>query len=175
VWTYAHGKMLDGKPAGDIKKIVCALELNDEAVRLLRFVSDIGTEFGASVRLIHSVPDDASRPYRYFDSDLHRFLLKLAEEEISKLQTEAGTYFNVDFVELPVGQATAIAAAQQQADLVVIGRGTTQGVLGTLRTHAYDIIREAHCPVLSYCAEEAETDGEVTSTRAIGKQLLTRS
>lgn len=174
VWTYAPGKMLDGKLTGDIKKVVCALELNDEVVRLLRFVSDIGTALGASVRLIHSVPDDASRPYRYFDSDLHRFLVKLAEEEISKLQSQARTYFNVDFVEIPIGQATAIAAAQQQAGLVVIGRGTAQGVFGTLRTHAYDIIREAHCPVLSYCAAGAETDAKLASPDAIGEQLLTK-
>ena len=167
-------KMLDGNLTGDIKKIVCALELNDEVVRLLRFVSEIGTALGASVRLIHSVPDDASRPYRYFDSDLHRFLVKLAEEEISKLQSQAGTYFNVDFVEIPIGQATAIAAAQQQADLVVIGRETAQGVFGTLRTHAYDIIREAHCPVLSYCAAGAEADAKLASSDAIGEQFLTK-
>jgi len=33
--------------------------------------------------------------------------------------------------------------------LIVIGRGVLQGTLGRLRTHAYGIIRNAPCPVIS--------------------------
>lgn len=154
VWTHsstASKKNVDGKLFTGVKKIVCALELGDEAVPLLRFVSDLSQQLNASVRLVHSVPDDTSRPYRYFDTDLHRFLVKLADEEISDAQNKAGTYFNVDLVESPIAAATALAALHQDADLVVTGRGRTQDVFGTIRTHVYDIIREAHCSVLSYC------------------------
>jgi nucleotide-binding universal stress UspA family protein len=35
------------------------------------------------------------------------------------------------------------------AGLIVIGRGVHTGVLGRLRAHAYEIIRNAPCPVLS--------------------------
>ena len=41
------------------------------------------------------------------------------------------------------------AKACHNADLVVIGRGIMQHVLGSLRTHVYSIIREAPCPVIS--------------------------
>jgi len=35
------------------------------------------------------------------------------------------------------------------ADLIVIGRGVLNRFAGHLRTEAYGIMREAHCPVIS--------------------------
>jgi nucleotide-binding universal stress UspA family protein len=40
-------------------------------------------------------------------------------------------------------------ARRHATDLVVIGRGLLQETLGRLRTHAYGIIRQAPCPVIS--------------------------
>ena len=82
------------------------------------------------------------------------FLVGLTGEEISKVQEEAGTKLNLEFADHPVGQS----AAQQQADLLVIGRGKTRGVFGALRTHTFGIIRETRCPVLSYCMPEQNTN-----------------
>jgi hypothetical protein len=47
-------------------------------------------------------------------------------------------------------------ALDQHADLVVIGRGKLQGAFGSLRTHAYEIIRQAPCPVLSFMMADAK-------------------
>jgi hypothetical protein len=41
------------------------------------------------------------------------------------------------------------AAIGHSADIVVIGRGLIQTTLGRLRSGAYEIIREAPCPVIS--------------------------
>jgi hypothetical protein len=41
------------------------------------------------------------------------------------------------------------AVLRERAQLVVIGRGHTQGGLGRIRTHSYSIIRSSPCPVLS--------------------------
>jgi nucleotide-binding universal stress UspA family protein len=46
------------------------------------------------------------------------------------------------------GYVKAIAD-ETYADLVVIGRSPDTGVLGRLRTHAYALIRESPCPVIS--------------------------
>jgi nucleotide-binding universal stress UspA family protein len=53
-----------------------------------------------------------------------------------------------------VGTGTVPDVVREQAiehgsDLVVIGRGVLQGTMGRLRTHAYGIIRNAPCPVIS--------------------------
>jgi nucleotide-binding universal stress UspA family protein len=40
-------------------------------------------------------------------------------------------------------------ADKSYVDVLVIGRSPDLGLLGRLRTHAYAIIREAPCPVIS--------------------------
>ena len=40
-------------------------------------------------------------------------------------------------------------ALEKRMDLVVIGRGAMHEAFGTFRTHIYDVIREAPCPVIS--------------------------
>jgi hypothetical protein len=51
-------------------------------------------------------------------------------------------------------------ALEQDADLVVIGAGRTREVFGRLRTHSYQIIRDAPCPVLSYLPSHEATKSE---------------
>jgi nucleotide-binding universal stress UspA family protein len=58
-----------------------------------------------------------------------------------------GTVFIEDSNGIP--QAVSCAASQLEADLVVIGRAASHGVLGRLRTNAYSIIRQSPCPVVS--------------------------
>ena len=48
-----------------------------------------------------------------------------------------------------VAGAVREEAIRHAADLVVIGRGSIHERLGRLRTHAYGIIRQAPCPVIS--------------------------
>jgi nucleotide-binding universal stress UspA family protein len=82
---------------------------------------------------------------------LHRDLTESAKAEIAKMQREAGTDFPLTVSRTGVTSALAEAAADCGADLVVIGRGKAQKRLGRFRTHTNDIIRQAPCPVLSYC------------------------
>lgn len=169
VWTHCG---LSSRPfSATVSNIICELELTNEAVPLLRFAQSVGKEFGASVRLVHSVPETDSRPYKYFDRDLHTFLVQSAGEEISRLQSEAGTEFPVTLTEKPIGQYTAsLGTEAEDADLIVVGRGKTQELFGTVRTHTYDIVRQAPCPVLSYCERSeallAENDRVVETASA---------
>lgn len=152
IWTYSQDESKSAQPAG-VSKIVCALEIARESVSLLRFAREMAKEFGASVHIVHSIPETESRPYRYFDRDLHSYLSECAAKEIAKAQQEAQTDFPITITDGFIGQDAATAATEQQADLIVIGRGRAQDLFGSLRTHAYDIIGRAPCPVLSYCLE----------------------
>jgi nucleotide-binding universal stress UspA family protein len=71
--------------------------------------------------------------------------------------SSAGGFF---FVELEIkaplhvlegstGEVIRQAAAMEDADLVVVGRGHLNEQMGQLRTHAYEIIWNSPCPVLS--------------------------
>jgi nucleotide-binding universal stress UspA family protein len=169
VWTYVSTQPSARPLTGGVSNILCALELTDEAALLLRFAKQLAEEFGASVRLLHTIPETEARPYQYFDADLHQFLRKSAAEEIAKLQHDAGTNFPVSITDDSVGEDTVAAAIDQGVDLILIGRGKAQATFGTLRTHAYDIIRQAPCPVLSYCANEQERS---SSASELSRQLL---
>jgi nucleotide-binding universal stress UspA family protein len=49
----------------------------------------------------------------------------------------------------PPARAISMLARSTRADLVVVGRGVSQDLLGRLRATAYDIIRQCPCPVVS--------------------------
>jgi nucleotide-binding universal stress UspA family protein len=48
----------------------------------------------------------------------------------------------------PVGYVREMAD-EAYADVVVIGRSPDESMFGRLRTHAYAVIRESPCPVIS--------------------------
>lgn len=137
-----------------MSRILCAVEPIEEAIPLLRFTMQFAEELGAAVRLVHCVPELETRPNRYFDFDLHRYLTESARVEIAKLQREAGTEFPLTVSGVGISNALEEAITEYGADLVMIGRGVAQKTLGQFQTHAYEIIRYAPCPVLSYSVSQ---------------------
>lgn len=154
VWTDSLLRPRPNNPA--ISRILCAIELTEEAVPLLGFTRELALEFGAAVKLVHSVPELETRPNRYFDFDLHRYLMESARVEIAKLQRQAGTDFPLTVSGAGISNALAEAASEHGADLIVIGRGKAQKTLGRFQTHACEIIRYAPCPVLSYSLRQQD-------------------
>lgn len=170
VWT--HPVATEGKRTRGVGNILCALELSDEAVPLLRFTREAAATFGATAHVVHCVPESPSRMARYLDSDVHRQLKFMAEQEIASLQQKAGTNFPLHITEHYIADDITGMAAEWHADLIIIGRGRTQNMFGTLRTHAAEIIRQAPCPVLSFSMEQAKRvssrKGEEVAAHAVG-------
>jgi nucleotide-binding universal stress UspA family protein len=133
-----------------VTSIVCPIELTGETVPLLRYLKGVADALGATVQLLHVVPEQDVLMYKYFDFDFHQRLREIAEAEIAMKQKEAGTSFPLTITDGHVAQDTADVATELDADLIVMGRGRTRGILGPMRTHAAEIIRDAPCPVLSY-------------------------
>lgn len=163
-----------------ISSMLCGIELVDEAVSLLRFTSELAQSLGANVRLVHSVPELQTRPNKYFDFDLHRYLTESARVDIAKVQREAGTEFPLTVSGLGISHALAEAASEREPDLVVIGRGKAQKSWGRFQTHAYEIIRYAPCPVLSYSLNQQGHISSSCNAEHLGQcaedaQLLTGS
>ena len=152
VWTQSA----KAEPAGDLQRIgniVCPIELTDAAEPLLQFANNMAATFGANVHLLHVIPEQDVREYRYFDLDFHRRLNEMATQEIARYQKTVGTNFPLNITSGHIGQDAAELAQRENADLILIGRGKSRGVLGSLRSHSADIIRTAPCPVLSYSAD----------------------
>jgi nucleotide-binding universal stress UspA family protein len=104
----------------------------------------------AKLRLVHAVPGTDARPDKYFEVEFQRDLIRFAKQSIADLQSELQTNLEVYVDAGPAARVVRSAAAEHNADLVVIGRGVVQKTLGRLRTNAFSIIRESPCPVLSF-------------------------
>lgn len=165
IWTHSRTQLEEG-PSMRITRILCALELTPEAVPLLRFVKDFAQGCGASVRLIHAMTTAEGSSQKYLNKELYDGLRGYIAKEIEQLQHTAGTDFPLTITDGFIAKDVAACAVDRDAELVITGRGKAQERFGTFRTHTYDIIRHAPCPVLSYSAPGAEENScEVRKNR----------
>lgn len=130
--------------------IVCAVDLGPQSGPALEWAFQFASEFGATLTVVHITPLLQGHPGEYFDPDWRGCVTRQATETIEKLQDSLGANGEV-FVDegADVSKTVCFAAQRFQADLVVIGRSTRDGLLGRLRTNAYGIIRQSPCPVVS--------------------------
>ena len=146
VWTDAHAQApADHWP---VRTVACAIDLSAESAQVLRFAADFANRCAAQMFVVHGVPVAEMRLGAYSKIKPPVYMADFARAEIEKLQREAGTAFEIHVDGGPIASVVRDGALQRNADLVVIGRGLISGS-GHLAAHAYSIIREAPCPVLS--------------------------
>ncbi len=129
--------------------VVVAMDTVPEGLRLIRFAADLEAASGAEIRLVHSVPVAETGAERYFDLEFAAFLEDQARKTIGGMQKEAGTHFDLCVKAGNIPNTVREEALCHNADLVVIGRGAIPHFAGRLRSHAYSIVRDMPCPVLS--------------------------
>ncbi|HTT62890.1 MAG TPA: universal stress protein [Bryobacteraceae bacterium] len=149
VWTTAHGEAQPTSPAA-LRRILCAVDLGPSGVRTLTWSAGMAAEFGAPLLLVYAMAglDPRTEGY-YFSPEWREFLVEHAEKEIAALQAKAGTRAEVVLTMGPGPEMICEEARKAEADLLVIGRGADAGILGRLTSHAYSIIRQSPCPVVS--------------------------
>jgi len=150
VWTDANARFHGGFQ-NNIGHILCAVDIDAETDSLLRFASEVSRAFLAKLQLVHCIPESEIRSNKYFDFDLQRYRLEGARIELTKLQREAGIGCEITVTTGSTAKAVRKLALENQTGLIILGRGESQHRFGRLRTHAYQIIHDAPCPVLSYC------------------------
>jgi nucleotide-binding universal stress UspA family protein len=146
VWTGVHSDEIAAHPPGEWKRVLCAVDDHPRDLPVIEWAAEFASEQKLDLRLVHAVrgPEDCED-----NPSFQEFLLNTAQERIGKLQAQAGTKFEVCFQLGNPGHVVHQAAFGYSADLVVIGRGVIQKPFGRLRSSAYQIVREAPCPVLS--------------------------
>jgi nucleotide-binding universal stress UspA family protein len=149
VWTAAHLDTEFSRASLAIHRILCALDLEHESADVLDCAASLARKYSAHVRIVHCVPVPESGPSEDFLSEFDRFLAATANQKLAKLQSDAGTSYDVVLEGGHISKVVRDAATHQGSDLVVIGRGHTHSALSRLRSNAYAIVREAPCPVLS--------------------------
>ena len=143
VWTSPHPRELE--PFRPYRHIVIAMDYRRVSSTLLMRASEIAAKFGSTLSVFTAIPDSnllgpgaASKLKHEIESAL---AVHLAEEKLKA---------SVHVLEGNPGEvighvATEIAAA----DLIVTGRGHLDQPSGHLRTHNYEIIWNAPCPVIT--------------------------
>ena len=148
VWTSAHAPEPDHRAHPKPRRIVTALDLKPESLHTLEAALEIAAESEATLEILHVAPEGEITPYK-------------PEGRIQELLQQAASEVPLRVSQTPLADVEVVTdgndvpklirelALRQRADLVVIGRGVMQGALGGFRTEAFNIIREAPCPVLS--------------------------
>jgi len=138
VWTGAH--MREPPRWKAVSNVVCAIDNGSASEHVLSWARDFADEFGALVTVVHAIPAPATEDERTMRTDL-------AREQIQGLMKKLGVPGVIDIEGGGPSKAVTTAAAQANADVLVIGRSPNGP--GRLRANAYTLIRESTCPVVS--------------------------
>jgi len=150
VLTTQHAETISPRQL-EHREWVCAIGLDSDSQRVLRYASQAAQSVHANLTLVHVIP--ASGPDLPVELDLEERLQsakkKAAILRIEALQSAAGSQAPVTITIGPIRDMLTAAARRLRADVLVIGRSPQSGVLGRLRDLSYAIARDAPCPVLS--------------------------
>ena len=149
VLTGVHREDIPLKVSADFRKIVCAVDADESFVPVIRWAMDFAALLGSDLSVIHALPAADETSDNRGEMELRRYLLQGAEEKFDVLCKQAGLNMKISYAGGPVHTVVREAALRENAELAIIGRGHTRRELGRLRTHAYSIIRNSPCPVLS--------------------------
>jgi nucleotide-binding universal stress UspA family protein len=128
VWTAAHTEDPALPAHAKCRTIVLAVNATPDEAQTIRRAADVCEAFSERLLLLHGLKDSAGA--------------EAARVRIEDLQRTAETSLEVAIEPGEPVEVAAKFARQQNADLLILGRGS-------LRTKSQEIIRNARCPVLS--------------------------
>lgn len=125
-----------------VSNVLCAIDNGPASEHVLTWARDFADEFAALVTVIHAIPAHGPEDRRTLRTDQ-------AREQIQCFMKKLGVPGVIDIEGGEPSKAVTAAAAQANADVLVIGRSPESNGLGRLRANACAIIRESICPVVS--------------------------
>jgi nucleotide-binding universal stress UspA family protein len=149
VWTGVHVEQLPVFGNIAFRSVVCALDLSNKSCETLKWAAQFAKEYGARLTIAHAIPSPISAGAEYMYTDWREEMADSARMDFANLQKGLGTDAEVNIVSGETAYAVRQVAEKAHADLLVIGRSGADGFVGRLRTHAFPIIRQSPCPVVS--------------------------
>lgn len=130
---------------GGFRSIICAVDLSSEAESIFKAAAFFARTYGARVCLLHIDPSSNEKGEPPTALELTRSF------EQADAVDHAGAENNLSLCVLgsTVPEGIRQKALEEKADLVVVGRGHSQGTFSQTWSRLYAIIRESPCPVLS--------------------------
>jgi nucleotide-binding universal stress UspA family protein len=127
------------------------VDLSEQNRKALCWAAQFAAAYKAKLSVIHVIQavDFHGAHADFFTPDLRKMLVENATEDVQELMDKLSATGNV-VVEMGLPERAIPAFAKdEKVDLLVIGRSADHSLLGRLRTHAYALIRESPCPVVS--------------------------
>lgn len=150
VFTGTH---LEDAPPFDpqsIQRVGCAVDLGERSEEVLKWAAEFAASYDAKLTVIHASPSmqaaSASAP---MVAGSNQELADLARTGLEKLVGKLGADVPVVVESEPIEALIRRVHEEQAIDVLIIGRHNDDGLLGKLQPHAYSIIRESPCPVIS--------------------------
>ena len=149
VWTSVHASEATIVEDLTVRAVLCAVDLEDGTIPLLTWASQFAAAREASLRAIHVIPAVEEHSQNRGSREVRRYLYEQARKRWNLITQETGVDTDLCLAGGSIADGVRSAALSHGASLVIIGRGHIQKALGSLRSGAYQIIREAPCPVIS--------------------------
>ena len=150
VLTTRHAERISPRQL-EHREWVCAIGLDADSERVLRYASQLTEAVHANLTLVHVIsPSGSDLPVQLdLQERLQSAEREAAVRRIKELQSTAGSRAAVSVAVGPIKDILIGAARRLQADVLVIGRSPRPGSVGRLRDLSYAVVRDAPCPVLS--------------------------
>jgi nucleotide-binding universal stress UspA family protein len=150
VWTSVHAESTPSLEEIHCRKVLCSVDLGECSRSTLEWAAWLAGEYQATLGIVHATAatDVLDAGWQLRD-ELARYILEQAQIHINALQMEAGTSAEV-FID--AGKPSAVVprvADQFNADLLVLGRHRSDGLVGDLFQNAHAIQGGSPCPVIS--------------------------
>jgi nucleotide-binding universal stress UspA family protein len=151
VWTGTHVEENATGVSSGVRTVVCAVDVTPESAVPLRWAANFASESQARLIVVEAIPPLDFNPWTYYmDVDRQQRIATEAKREVAKMLK--GCCSEEAEIRVESGNIPRVVRSTTEdlrADLLVIGRASTPGILGRLRTNSYAIIRESPCPVVS--------------------------
>lgn len=147
VWTAAHAA--EQRSPQVPRRILCAVDGGVSSVEVLKWGAAFSGAVGAQLTALHVVSSISDWPALSSEQNLQDRLRHEAQTRLDHIRRAAGVNAPLHVAVGDITEMVTEHAREEDADLVVIGRGTVCESFGRFRTHAFAIVQRSPCPVVS--------------------------
>jgi nucleotide-binding universal stress UspA family protein len=131
-----------------LRRVLCAVSLDWETNEILKQAAGFASRLDAELIALHVVTPVEEGLLPLIDPGSPPLSTGSVETAMHQALDSAGVSAQVHVSVGEVSRQVACAAKEQNADLIVMGRGGAPELPGRLGSHGYAIVRRAPCPVL---------------------------
>jgi nucleotide-binding universal stress UspA family protein len=144
VWTGIHAADGPRVASTEYRSIVCAVGMDPASEATLRMAARFARNWNARLCLLHigSLHEGQSQ-------EAAARLITHAFHQATSDTPQDALNIRARILEAPIPEGIRQVSVEENADLLIVGRGHLRGEVARAWSQVYEIIRESPCPVLS--------------------------